>query len=784
MLIMVWGFTVATFTLYLWTLPATITTYDSGELIVGPATLSIVHPPGYPLYMVLGHVLALCCPIGPVAFRVNVFSAVCTVCAMVWLACLLRTGDDTPGQPKDLSERGWWNTRSALALGAAALGALLPQIWNQAITAEVYALNLVMLACLAWILTRWSMNRLPRWSALGGLILGIGLTNHHILLLLVPCLAVLCWGSSWRGWAAAGLLLGLGLTLYLALMLRSFANPPMDWGNPERWSSLLAHALRKQYRPFGGEPRTMALMWDQLSVLGTFFAHQWKWIGLVAAAGWAGWWAKGRTHAHLWLLASALLVLSVGLVLLTNFRPIPFQINQVQSFFTPALWLSALACGSALLWLHGWLPWPRVSRVALVSIVWLLTGGLAWTRAHQFNRSGERITYSYGRDLLDSIPDGSAVIVTGDFPTFPLAYLRYAEGARPSVDVFDDQGLVFPYRRVDPSAILNDSPHAIYRTLSAEILEPKEGLTFIPDGLAYRAANAPEPPRSSAALWRRLRFGRPYGQEPRLGTLTRYLLTQYYAFAVAEWRLARGDRERAIADYQRIVMDPTAGDTLTNTIATLLDQRGLLEEAAHTYRIAATKAPWSARPILGQARILSKLGQADRALALYHKAIEVEPRSGTPYFQLANFLADQHQPHEAIQQYRKALIHDPSSASIRKNMAAAYLDLNQLQQALEMTAEALRFAPTDYQLYHNFGASAQRLGDLDRALVAFERAAQLAPDNRTVLHALRALKKRRGGARVRSRRPPGGEAPPGLPGDGAPAPPRSRREERGGGIHP
>ena len=76
MLIMVWGFTVATFTLYLWTLPATITTYDSGELIVGPATLSIVHPPGYPLYMVLGHVLALCCPIGPVAFRLNVFSAV------------------------------------------------------------------------------------------------------------------------------------------------------------------------------------------------------------------------------------------------------------------------------------------------------------------------------------------------------------------------------------------------------------------------------------------------------------------------------------------------------------------------------------------------------------------------------------------------------------------------------------------------------------------------------------------------------------------------------------
>ena len=37
------------------TLAPTITTGDSGELVTAAATLSLAHPTGYPLYLLLGH---------------------------------------------------------------------------------------------------------------------------------------------------------------------------------------------------------------------------------------------------------------------------------------------------------------------------------------------------------------------------------------------------------------------------------------------------------------------------------------------------------------------------------------------------------------------------------------------------------------------------------------------------------------------------------------------------------------------------------------------------------
>src|SRR5438105_3531321 len=58
------------------TMVPTLYTLDSAELATGVATLGIVHAPGYPLYLVIAHLFTLL-PIGDIAFRVNLFSALC-----------------------------------------------------------------------------------------------------------------------------------------------------------------------------------------------------------------------------------------------------------------------------------------------------------------------------------------------------------------------------------------------------------------------------------------------------------------------------------------------------------------------------------------------------------------------------------------------------------------------------------------------------------------------------------------------------------------------------------
>src|SRR4030067_941608 len=64
-----------TFFVYLITLAPTVTFWDCGELIDSSYTLGIPHPPGSPLYVLIGRLFSLL-PFGDqVAFRINLASA-------------------------------------------------------------------------------------------------------------------------------------------------------------------------------------------------------------------------------------------------------------------------------------------------------------------------------------------------------------------------------------------------------------------------------------------------------------------------------------------------------------------------------------------------------------------------------------------------------------------------------------------------------------------------------------------------------------------------------------
>ncbi len=54
---------------------------DGAELITASATLGVPHPPGYPTYTIIGKLFSLL-PLGTVAFRFNLLSAVCTAAAV------------------------------------------------------------------------------------------------------------------------------------------------------------------------------------------------------------------------------------------------------------------------------------------------------------------------------------------------------------------------------------------------------------------------------------------------------------------------------------------------------------------------------------------------------------------------------------------------------------------------------------------------------------------------------------------------------------------------------
>lgn len=72
------GATVAgfAFLLYFLTAARDIVVGDTPELITAAVTLGVPHPPGYPLFTMLGHLFSLL-PFGPIPFRVNLLAATC-----------------------------------------------------------------------------------------------------------------------------------------------------------------------------------------------------------------------------------------------------------------------------------------------------------------------------------------------------------------------------------------------------------------------------------------------------------------------------------------------------------------------------------------------------------------------------------------------------------------------------------------------------------------------------------------------------------------------------------
>lgn len=148
-----WGFYLTgliilggSFFLYIRTLAPTILEGDGAEFQTLACTLGIAHTTGYPFYLMLGKLFTFL-PVGDIAYRVNLMSAVCAAGA-VFLAyfIMLRLVKNLPS-----------------AFLASIFLAISYTLWSQAIIAEVYTLNLLGVSLLLYLIFRWNKNWYPKF---------------------------------------------------------------------------------------------------------------------------------------------------------------------------------------------------------------------------------------------------------------------------------------------------------------------------------------------------------------------------------------------------------------------------------------------------------------------------------------------------------------------------------------------------------------------------------------------------------------------------------------------
>ncbi len=293
---------------YLYSLAPSVTFWDAGEFIASMKILGIPHPPGTPLFILLGHVWAQLIPFGEYAWRTNLMSAVFSAAATgLWFLI----ASDVLGRMIAGTDS---RTRQFRVLGAAAAAILAAfgfTNWQNSNETEVYGIASFIVAAVGWLSIRWraarGTERAPKYLLLIVYLLGVSIANHLLALLAGP--AVLAFFGAVaagnplddpverrREWAKLvvlgglwALLLGVGLgsptlsivgavlfglcalfaasagafsfallsvvialvgvTPYLFLFLRSPQNPFINESAPGTWDALLAVIRRDQYPP-------------------------------------------------------------------------------------------------------------------------------------------------------------------------------------------------------------------------------------------------------------------------------------------------------------------------------------------------------------------------------------------------------------------------------------------------------------------------------------------------------------------------------------------------------
>jgi hypothetical protein len=481
----------AIFLLYLITLAPTTAMWDTSEYITAAYTLGLPHPPGNPLFVLIGRVFAVL-PIGPsVAYRINILAAVCSAfSAVMWFL---------------ITERvlvNWlpirWQRITGAVLGTI-IGATAFTVWNQSVVNEkVYTVSLLGIAIISWLMIRWSDDpdgpKADRILVLVAYLLALGYTNHMAGALpgLAAGVAILVRRPKtllrWRLILAGVGVAILGITPFATQPIRSAHMPELNEGEPTAcqdglkfdctfskltYDRFMYNFNRGQY----GKPdltQRQAPFTGQIGMWWYYF--KWQWLrdahserpgtqGLLAAVFlvlglFGGWVHYKRDRRSFWYFGTLMFSMTLLLIYYLNFKygatqapdlgnTVDREVRDRDYFYlwSFSAWGVWAGLGLVYLWesvasLFGTeqqklgtqlveepkrRSWLKASPILALALIPLFTN---WSTAP---RRGHTDTADFARDLLNSVEPYGVLVVVGDNDTFPLWYAQEVEGVRKDV---------------------------------------------------------------------------------------------------------------------------------------------------------------------------------------------------------------------------------------------------------------------------------------------------------------------------------------------------------------
>ncbi|MCK5766728.1 MAG: DUF2723 domain-containing protein, partial [Bacteroidales bacterium] len=214
-------FLIATLVYFL-TLEPTASWWDCGEYIATAYKLQVGHPPGAPLFQLLGRFFSLFAfgDTANVAMMVNVMSALSsslTILFLFWTITML--GRKLIPRDREMSDASMY-----AILGSGLVGSLAftfsDSFWFSAGEGEVYAMSSFFTAITFWAILRWERvadeKHSQRWIILIAFLVGLSIGVHMLNLLAIPAIAFVYYFKKYKPTAKGAL-----LTLVVSMIVLS-----------------------------------------------------------------------------------------------------------------------------------------------------------------------------------------------------------------------------------------------------------------------------------------------------------------------------------------------------------------------------------------------------------------------------------------------------------------------------------------------------------------------------------------------------------------------------------
>jgi hypothetical protein len=269
-------FAIAT-TVYWLTVEQTASFWDCGEFIAVSYKLQVPHPPGAPLFLLIGRMFSFLAmgDVEQVAYWINISSVLAsgfTILFLFWSIVML--GRKLLGINKleeITSEKSW------LLVGAGAVGALAytfsDSFWFSAVEAEVYAMSSFFTAFVFWGILKWELiedeSKANRWILLIAYMMGLSIGVHLLNLVTIPALGLIYYFKKYKPskW-------GLIATLFISGLMIIFINDFIIPGLPTIAGSFEIFFVNTLRLPFGSGALFFALLILSALIYGIYSTHK------------------------------------------------------------------------------------------------------------------------------------------------------------------------------------------------------------------------------------------------------------------------------------------------------------------------------------------------------------------------------------------------------------------------------------------------------------------------------------------------------------------------------